>query len=85
MQTKDQYQIELLVLDNNTRNYLKVCERRISGSFKDNVSYKLFAYNIYIIIYKIIYKIGKKKSKTSTKKKKKERKKERKLVRKKKR
>ena len=38
----DDYQIELLVLDNDTWNYLTVCKQMGSDLFK-NVIYKLFA------------------------------------------
>ena len=42
-------QIELLVLDNNTCNYLAVSKQMRSSSFK-NVTNKLFAYKLYIYV-----------------------------------
>ena len=48
------FQIRLLVLFNATWNHLTKCKKTMSRSFK-NVSYKLFAYNIYIYIYIYIY------------------------------
>ena len=40
--------IELLVLDSSTWNHLTVCKQMSSGSFENNVTYKLFTYKSYI-------------------------------------
>ena len=49
-------QIELLVLDNNSWSYLTACKVMSSGSFKNNVTYKVFFYKSYIyLIYIYIY------------------------------
>ena len=50
MEINDWYQIELLVLDNNTWNDLTVYTRMSSDSIK-NATYKLFAHKLYIYIY----------------------------------
>ena len=47
-------QIELLMLMNNTWNYLTVYKQMSSNTFKNKVTNKLFAYNVHIYIY--IYK-----------------------------
>ena len=39
--------MELLVLDNETRNDLTMCKQIRSGSFKNNVTNKLFANKLY--------------------------------------
>ena len=39
--------LELLVLNNNIQNYLSICKQISSNnSFKNKVTYKLFAYNL---------------------------------------
>ena len=53
VQTIDWYQIELLVTDSNSN--LTVCKQISSGSFKNNIIHKLFAYKLYIYIYRYRY------------------------------
>ena len=45
------------MLDSNTWNHLTVCKQMSSGSFKNNVAYKIFAYKLYTYIYIYIYSI----------------------------
>ena len=40
----------LLALDNNTGNYLTLCKQISSGLFKNDVTYKLFAYKSYTYV-----------------------------------
>ena len=49
MQTNDLYKIELLVLDNNTWNYLTVCKQTSSAQLK--MSCTNSSLTIYIYIY----------------------------------
>ena len=44
-----------LVLDNNIWNHLTVCKQISSGSFKNNVTYQVITYKLYIYIYIYIY------------------------------
>ena len=39
--------MKLLVLDNNTWNQLTVCKQKSYGSFKNNLSFKLFVLKSY--------------------------------------
>ena len=43
-------QMKLSVFDYNTWNYLTVCKQMSSGSFKNNVTYKLFRLQVIHII-----------------------------------
>ena len=47
--------IELIMLNNNTCNYLTECKQMSTCLFKSNVTYKLFVYKIHIYIYIYIY------------------------------
>ena len=49
---------QLLIFDNNTWNHLTVSKQMSPGSFKNNVTYKLFVYKLYIFdiyMYKQIW------------------------------
>ena len=57
VQTNAWYSIELLVLDGNTWNNLTVCKQMSSDSFRNNITYKIFIYKLYIYISKE-YELG---------------------------
>ena len=51
-------ELELFVLDYNTWNHLTVYKQISSGSFKSNVTYKLFTYKLCVYVYILVWFYG---------------------------